>query len=87
MINSMLFVTGVSSKIFMRGSRGGTEGKTPLKYHKNIGSLCTTCPDPLKNHKDTKSAFHVGPSSARQRNTIQIMFCWRADKGTLIVVF
>ena len=29
-----------------------------------------SCPDPLKNHKVTKSAFNVGPSSVQQRNVI-----------------
>ena len=53
----------------MGGSRGS------LKNHKNIGFLCNSGPDPLKNHKVTKSAFNVGPSSARQR--------WRADDGPI----
>ena len=34
----------------------------------NIGFCSNTGPDPLKNHKATKPAFNVGPSSARQRN-------------------
>ena len=57
----------------MRKSRGGTGGPTsPLVKHKNIGFLSNAGPDPLKNHKDTKPAFNVGPglSSARQRNAI-----------------
>ena len=33
-----------------------------------IGFLSITCPDPLENHKAAMSAFHVGPSSASQRN-------------------
>ena len=37
----------------------------------NIGFLSNTGPDPLKNHKTTKSAFNVGPSS---------------DDGQLIIV-
>ena len=36
------------------------------KNHKSIGSLSNTGLDPLKNHKATKPAFTVGPSSARQ---------------------
>ena len=54
----------------MRGSRGGTEGPDPtsLKSHKHIGFLSNTGPDPLENHKATKPAFNVRPSSARQRN-------------------
>ena len=35
--------------------------------HKNIGILSNTGPDPPKNHKDTKPAFYVGPTSDRQK--------------------
>ena len=52
-----------------RGDRGSGP-PTPLKNHKNIGFHINTCPDPLKKHKATKPAFNVGPTSARQRNTI-----------------
>ena len=51
----------------MCGSRGGGGGqgvRTPLKNHKNIGFLSNTGPDPLENHKATKPAFNVGPSTA-----------------------
>ena len=42
-----------------------------LKNHKNIGfPKSNICPDPLNNHKATKPAFNVGPTSARQRNAI-----------------
>ena len=45
---------------------GGGQGvRTPLKNHKNIGFLSNTGPDPLENHKATKPAFNVGPSTAR----------------------
>ena len=47
----------------------------PLKIHKTIGFLSNTGLDPLKNHKATKPAFHVRPTSA---------FRWRADGGTLV---
>ena len=50
-----------------RGDRGSGPS---LKNHKNIGFLSNTGPDPLKNHKATKPAFNVGPSSARQQNAI-----------------
>ena len=54
---------------------GGTGGPDPpLKNHKNIGFLCNTGLDPLKNHKATKPAFNVGPSSARQRNIVSMAF-------------
>ena len=50
---------------------GGTGGPDPpLEYHKNIGFHSSTGLDPLKNHKASKLAFNVGPSSARQRNAI-----------------
>ena len=46
---------------------GGTGGSGhPLKYQKAIQFLNKTGPDPLKNHKATKPAFNVGPSSARK---------------------
>ena len=67
----------------MSGSRGGGGGGTggldpPEKSH-NIGFLCNTGPDPLKNHKATKPAFNVGPASAHQRNANIMAFRWRAD--------
>ena len=59
----------------MPGSRGGDRGSEPpppppLKNHQNIGFLSNTGPDPLKKHKATKPAFNVGPSKARQPNSI-----------------
>ena len=45
---------------------GGTGVRTPLENHETIGFLSKTFPDPQKNHEATKSAFNVGPSSARQ---------------------
>ena len=48
----------------------GTGGPNPPeKKYRNIGFLSNTDPDPLK-FTATKSAFNVGPSSARQRNAI-----------------
>ena len=74
----------VKNETIMRGSRGGGGGGRgpgpPLENHKNIGFLS---PDPLKNHKATKPAFNVGPSSARQRNAFLMAFRWRADGGPL----
>ena len=68
------------------GGAGGTD-PPPLKNHKNIGFLCNTGPDHPKNHKATKAAFNVWPSSARQRNAILMAFRWRADDGTFVAVF
>ena len=42
----------------------------PHERSQNIGFLCSTGPDPLKNHKASKPVFTVGTSSARQRNAI-----------------
>ena len=50
----------------MHGSRGGQVSGPPLKNYKNIGFLSNAGPDSLKNHKATKPAFNVGPSSASQ---------------------
>ena len=48
------------------GRGGGGQGvRYPLKNHKPFEFLMKTDPDPLKNHKTTKVAFNVGPSSAR----------------------
>ena len=33
----------------------------PLKNHKKYSVISDTDPDPLENHKATKSAFNVGP--------------------------
>ena len=45
-----------------RGDAGGPNlPPPPLKITKNIGFICDTGPDPLKNHKATKPAFNVGP--------------------------
>ena len=57
----------------MCGSRGVTRGMDPpppLKNQKNIGFSSNTGLAPLKNHKATKPAFNVGPSSACQQNAI-----------------
>ena len=52
------------------GGGGGQGVRTPPEKSQKIGFLSNTGPDPLKNHKATKPAFTVGPSSARQRNAI-----------------
>ena len=49
---------------------GRHDVQTYPKNHKNIGFLRNTGPDCLTNNKATKSAFHFGPSSVRQRNAI-----------------
>ena len=69
------------------GGGGGTGVRTPLKNHKNIGFLCNTDPDPMKNHIATKPAFNVGPSSARQQSTISMVFRWQANDGPFIAIF
>ena len=77
-------------RIQARGGGGGEGVRTPpppLKNHKNIWFLCNTCLDPLKNHKATKPAFNVGPSSSKQRNTILMAFRKRTDDGPIKAVF
>ena len=69
----------------MGGSRGGRWSGPPEKSQERF--LCNTGPDPLNNHKGTKSAFTVGPSSVRQRNAIQMAFRWQADDGPFKAVF
>ena len=69
------------------GGQGVRTPPPPPKNHKNIGFPSNNGLDLLKNHKATEPAFNVGPSSARQRNSISMAFCWRADDGPLIVVF
>ena len=56
----------------MCGSRGGG-GRGPdtlPEKSKKIGFFGNTGVVPLKNHKATKPAFNIGPSSARKRNAI-----------------
>ena len=60
---------------------GGGQGVRiphPRKNHRNIGFLSKTGPYLLKNYKATKPVFNVGPSLA---------FRWRADDGSVLVVF
>ena len=58
------------------GIQRGDRGSRPLppENHKNLGCPCDTGLDPLKNHKATKPAFNVEPSSARQQNVISMCF-------------
>ena len=58
----------------------------PLKIANKKDVLGNTGPDTLQNHKATKPAFNVGPSSARQQNAIEMVFRWWADIGPLLVV-
>ena len=60
----------ISSMCGPIGGGGGGGWWDRGENYKNIGFLSNTGRDPLKNHKATKPAFHVGPSSARQRNAI-----------------
>ena len=55
---------------------GGDRGSGFPEKSQNIGYLSKTGPDPLNNHKATKPAFNVVPSSARQRNAIWSFTAW-----------
>ena len=68
------------------GGTGGPDPPPPEKSQKYRVSLQYWSRS-LKNHKDTKPAFTVGPSSARQRNTIEMVFRWEANDGPFIAVF
>ena len=48
----------------------GGPDSPPLKNYKNIGFLCKSGLDQLKNHKAIKPAFKFGPSQVYQRNAI-----------------
>ena len=62
----MKFLTCCEKNQYACTDPEGDRGSGPLlKNHKNIGFYSTTCPDPLENHKATKTAFIVGLSSAR----------------------
>ena len=49
----------------------GAGGLDPLKNHKNIGFPSNTGPDPLINHKATKSAF-IGTPAKRHLNVVSL---------------
>ena len=66
-MSKILLVFGPAHARIQRGGRGS--GHHSLKIAK-IGFVSNTGPDLLKNHKDNKPAFNVGPSSARRRNAI-----------------
>ena len=96
----MLSTVRVTDKLFVHvqiqggGERGGQGGvgvdrgpDPPLENYKAIGFLSNTGLDPLKNHKATRPAFNVGPSSACQPHAGRPATCWQADDGLLLVVF
>ena len=55
----------ISKHTHARIQRRGHGGRPHLENHNAIGFLSITGPKPLKNCKATKTAFNVGPSSAR----------------------
>ena len=69
-----------------RGGGGGTGGTGSPEKSQNKEFLSNTGPDPLKNHKASKPAFNIGPSSARQRNAMYMAFRLRAHDGPILVV-
>ena len=77
----------------MGGSRGGGGGGggaggpyPPEKSQKYRVSLQYWSGSP-ENHKTNKSAFNVGPSSARQRNAISMACCRQDYDGPFLAVF
>ena len=58
-----------TTKVVTRGVWAAPEKSQNIEFSSNTGL------DPLKNHKATKPAFNVRPSSARQRKA----FYWRTD--------
>ena len=66
---------GFHARIQRAGGGGGGRGPVDsnMENHKAIGFLSNTGPDPRENHKTTKPAINVGPSSAHQRNTIKMI--------------
>ena len=52
------------------GGGGGAGGPDPPDKSPQKRFLSYTGPNTLKNHKDTKPAFNIGPSSVHQRNAI-----------------
>ena len=64
---ALIFISGPCAD---REGGGGAGVLTPSEKAQNTGFLSKTGPDRVKNHKATKPAFNVGPSSARKRNAI-----------------
>ena len=85
MYRFLIFATLLTLKVILAcADPEGGPGLDPLvKHHKNIGFLRKYWTRFHKNHKATKPEFNVGPISARQRNTILMMFGWRADECPL----
>ena len=69
---------------FADPEEGGRGSGPPLKSQ-NIRFLSNMGPDRLENHKVTKPAFNVGPSSARQQTAMSIQ--WRYAGGPMMVGF
>ena len=79
--NIYVFQSLLSPCIGIRRSRGGTGGPDPPENEKAIWFLSNIDPDALKNHKATKPACNIKPSSACQQNAISMAFRWRNDDG------
>ena len=72
-----------------RGGGGGKGVQTPLKNHKNTGFLSNTGPDPrprksLCYQSSIKCWASFGKSANRH---LKMTFRWRADDGSLLIVF
>ena len=65
---TILTMSVSGSKATPNAYRADLENGTCARIQR--GFLSDTGPDPLKDHKATKLAVNVGPSSALQRNAI-----------------
>ena len=58
----------------------GSRPTPPLRNHKGMGFLSKNGPDPLSNHKGTKTAFNVG----HHRPASETPFKWRFAGGPMM---
>ena len=63
----------------------GTGGSDPPVYHKNIGFLSNTGPDPLGNHNATKPTFNAGPAKHHLNGVSLVGRSWPAFSGIWIL--
>ena len=77
----------VQSHARIQRGTGGLDHPPALKNHKKLGFLSNNCLDLLKNQNAIYPAFNAGPSSARHRNAITMVFRRLTNDCQLILVF